>query len=378
MQIVQRRNKILLKIHSHIRDYDVVFEKDFSFLHKYIIEDKRIFLIDENVYKKYKRTLFKELSTHDVIVVNAVEDGKNLDVVMSIYDRLLTLSIKRKLRLISIGGGITQDIAGFVCSTLYRGIELICVPTTLLSQVDSCIGSKTSLNYKTYKNILGTFYPPSKIHIQQLFLQSLKDNDIYCGLGEIVKLQLMSMHSQNDINKIRKGIRTVKKFISHRNVDVSRFLRTSLQIKQRYIEKDEFDLGVRNLLNFGHEFGHALESASFFNIPHGIGVTVGIIFANSIAQKRGLLSLTLSQRILKNLLIPCIPSSFLKKQYFNEQRLLEGMKKDKKRESNDLVVVVLKNNFKLEKLVNVSIEEFQYAVQTVTKYLFPPKERKKI
>lgn len=371
MQVKQKKNDSRLQIHSHMRDYDVVFEKNFSFLDIYINADNRVFLIDKVVYKKYKFTLFKTLTKEDVIEIDAKEERKNLDTVMHIYDRLLSFSVKRKLKIIAIGGGIVQDIASFVCSTLYRGILLVCVPTTLLSQVDSCIGSKTSLNYKTFKNILGTFYPPYKVHIQQLFLRSLFEKDIYCGLGEIVKLQLMDLHSPCDIQKVQKGIQTVIRFIKCRTTDLSSFIHTSLQIKKRYIEADEFDLGIRNLLNFGHEFGHALESASAYNIPHGIAVTIGISFANAVAQKRGLLSLKLGKQILDMLLIPSIPVSIVKKRYFSEDRLLEGMKKDKKRESNDLVVVVLKDNFCLEKLVNISIEEFQYGLKTIINSFFP-------
>ncbi|MFH0749531.1 MAG: hypothetical protein V1917_01275 [Candidatus Gottesmanbacteria bacterium] len=375
MQIKKKNDESLFQVRSHMRVYDVVFEKDFSFLNEYIKEDKRIFLIDRNVYVIYRKILFKQLKKEDILLINAKEEEKNLTTAMCIYDRLLLFNVKRKLKIIAIGGGIIQDIGSFVASTLYRGVTLVCVPTTLLSQVDSCIGSKTSLNYKTFKNILGTFYPPYKVHIQQLFLRSLSEKDIYCGLGEIVKLQLMNMHNLGDIRTIEKGIQTVKEFIKARKTDMSWLIHASLQIKKQYIEIDEFDLGIRNLLNFGHEFGHALESASEYHIPHGIGVTIGILFANEVAQKRGLLSLNVGSKIENTLLLPSIPKSILKKQYFSSACLLEGMKKDKKRESNNLVIVVLKDNCHLEKLVNVSIEEFQYALQAIIKLLFLPRKK---
>ena len=116
---------------------------------------------------------------------------------------------RKNMNLISIGGGITQDITGFVASSLYRGINWIFVPTTLLAQVDSCIGAKTSLNFNHYKNLVGTFYPPSEIHIYPEFLKTLTKEDFYSGVGEMAKLHLMNGEEDtkifvNSLDKIDK------------------------------------------------------------------------------------------------------------------------------------------------------------------------------
>ena len=119
------------------------------------------------------------------------EERKTLETVQELYGHFLGRSAKRNMTLISIGGGILQDISGFAASTLYRGINWVFVPTTLLAQADSCIGSKTSLNYQGYKNLLGTFYPPNEVYIYMPFLATQAELDFYSGLGEVVKLHLM-------------------------------------------------------------------------------------------------------------------------------------------------------------------------------------------
>src|SRR6202044_2708720 len=108
-----------------------------------------------------------------------------------VFDQMILLKPTKKTKIISIGGGITQDVSGFVASTFYRGLNWVYVPTTLLAQADSCMGSKTSLNYKSYKNILGTFYPPHKIYITTSFTSTLQEEDFYSGMGEVAKLHIM-------------------------------------------------------------------------------------------------------------------------------------------------------------------------------------------
>ena len=138
--------------------------------------------------QKHYLTKFRNTET---IVLPISEERKNLDTVQELYDQLITRPAKRNLTLISFGGGILQDITGFAASTIYRGVNWIFVPTTLLAQADSCIGSKTSLNYKNFKNLIGTFFPPISIYIYPTFITTQLDSDFYSGIGEVVKLHLM-------------------------------------------------------------------------------------------------------------------------------------------------------------------------------------------
>lgn len=198
---------------------------------------------------------------------------------------------KRNAHLISIGGGIIQDITGFVANVLYRGIFWTFIPTTLLASCDSCIGGKTSLNYKKYKNLLGTFYPPDEIFICPKFFKTLTDKDFKSGLGEVVKFNIMA--GPNGLANIENNI---EKLLLRDEDCLNEFVRSSLSFKKDFIEIDEFDRGERIKLNFAHTFGHAIETVTGYEIPHGTAVAIGMIMADYIAVKRGLLDADISKR----------------------------------------------------------------------------------
>jgi len=186
-----------LALNSNIHNYEVEFMNDFSFFKKFLELDKKAFIIDANVYGHY-RELFKDIKGDELLLLDAIEEKKTLKSVEEIYKFLATKDAKRNITLISIGGGITQDVTGFAASTVYRGIKWIFLPTTFLSQADSCIGSKTSLNFETYKNILGGFYPPHKIYIQPDFLATLTRKDYFSRIGEIIKFSLFKESYQKE------------------------------------------------------------------------------------------------------------------------------------------------------------------------------------
>ncbi len=152
-----------INIKSKFREYKVDFCSSDSFIDDLLNIPDSFFIIDKNVWNLYSNELLSKLKTKDHLVLTINEERKTLDVVQEIYDEIIKIAPKKNLTIISIGGGIVQDITGFCASTLYRGVNWIYLPTTLLAQADSCIGAKTSLNYKNYKNLIGTFYPPSKV-----------------------------------------------------------------------------------------------------------------------------------------------------------------------------------------------------------------------
>jgi len=342
----------VIKIKSNIRNYSVYFGKAKDFLSK--LEKTYpncCYIIDENVWKLYKnRTLYK-LDKNKVIILPINEERKYLTAVQEIYDLLIERSAKRNLTMISIGGGIIQDITGFVASTIYRGINWVFIPTTLLAQADSCIGGKTSLNYRSFKNLIGTFYPPSEIFIDPLFLATQKDIDFYSGLGEVVKLHLMQ-----ERDNVQKIIKMLPLIIAKEPKTLITAVRNSLLIKQSYIESDEFDTGKRNLLNYGHCFGHAIESVSNFEIPHGQAILVGMILANIVSKQRRLLSEKSESFILQKLLLPSLKVK-LKRQFFTADKIIEAMKKDKKRIGQGLALIMMTDNYKTIKMNDITVDE---------------------
>jgi len=352
-----------IKIKSNIRDYSVHFCESTDFFNKLSEHEPLCYAIDETVWKLYEDTLFKRTSESTRIIVPINEDVKNLSSVQMLYDQLTQYTAKRNLTMISVGGGILQDITGFVASTLYRGINWIFVPTTLLAQADSCIGSKTSLNYKGFKNLIGTFYPPSEVYICPEFLKTQEDLDFYSGLGEVVKLHIM-----DGVNKTKELLDIFPQILEKESSSLLKAIKNSLLIKKNYISDDEFDIGKRNLLNFGHCFGHAIETTSQFEIPHGQAVVLGILLANIVGMNRGLLSHNTHAYVVEKLLLPSLIIK-PKQEHFDPESIIEAMKKDKKRTGDGLALVMMSDDFNIFKVNDLNPSEAARAITDTTSYL---------
>ncbi len=354
-----------LHIKSRLGDYDVFFEEDFSFLEKLGGIKNQLLIIDRNVYDLYKSDITSHFEKDRTFLFDAVEKKKNLEYVTEIYEYLTRSQAKRNITIISIGGGITQDVTGFAASTLYRGVRWIFVPTTFLAQTDSCIGSKTSLNFKSFKNLVGTFYPPSQIYINTKFLQTLTKDDFFSGIGEAIKLQLMKEVYPKDIDAVVHVIERCKKDKEFA-LDL---IHDGLKVKISYMENDEFDHGRRNLLNYGHCFGHALETTSDYYVPHGIAINIGMIFANALSLRRGMLKKDVFRKVTRELNVCNIPIN-LREEHFDHDALLSCIKSDKKRIGKDLTVIIPDSEFRLIKVDNVTEEEFLSTLDYVKNLLF--------
>jgi 3-dehydroquinate synthase len=343
-----------LTIKSKLGAIKVSFIDDFSFLYSLFKDPRTIVITGKDFYKLYRK-IFCDLPYKKLIVVPLSEKTKTLKTVIRLYRNLLDLPYKKNLTVVSLGGGINQDVVGFLAATLYRGIRWIYVPTTLLAQADSSIGLKTSLNLDSYKNIVGTFYTPKEIYISVYFLKTLSEVDFHSGVGEVLKLMLMDKRVKDKLPSIEKNILTL---IKREDMDsLKRIIRKTINIKLSYMKGDEFDYGKRNLLNYGHEIGHALESACNFVIPHGVAVLYGILFANQVSFQRDWIAekhFDLINKIVKS----AFPKSLrIKKEYFNIQKILLGMRMDKKREGNDLVLVLPQKDLSLIKITDFKEKE---------------------
>lgn len=353
-----------LQIHSNLRDYTVSFEDSFDFLDSFREIEHKCVMIDRNVATLYRDQFDTVFKNDEVILFDAVEENKTLEYASVLIEQIIAQAAKKNLTVISIGGGITQDLTGFIASTLYRGVNWIFVPTTFLAQTDSCIGSKTSINFKSFKNLLGTFYPPSKIYINPTFLQTLTPLDFYSGIGETIKFQLMKEEAYKNFDHIIEAVEKAKQ-------DRTRLLpliEENMRVKLSYMEGDEFDQGRRNLLNYGHCLGHALETVTDYYVPHGIAVTVGMIFANAVSLKRGWMSEGFFDHLNEKLFAPNIPL-VLEESHFDRDRLLQAMKNDKKRIGKALTAIIPDSEFIMQKMDDISEEEFEYALQVTRKFL---------
>lgn len=239
-----------------------------------------VVLADARVAELY-RDDFPALGDTPCIYIEATEDAKSIAQIVPVLEQLAELGLKRNQTLVAIGGGVVQDIACFIASIFMRGIAWNFVPTTLLAQADSAIGSKSSVNMKAGKNILGTFYPPKQIFVSVQFLKTLPEDEVRSGIGEIIKVHAIDGPASFDYLAERFERLTSDDAI------LAEFISRALRIKKRYIEIDEFDRGPRNIFNYGHSFGHAIETATHYGIPHGIAVTIGMKIANDFAVALG-------------------------------------------------------------------------------------------
>lgn len=320
-----------LKIQSHKGLYGVNFVGSIFDVCDQLNQNKYHFIVDENIVRLYGNKFTNILKQGRAIVIEANEGNKSLDAISSVVSKLVENKVRRGDVLVAIGGGVIQDITCFLASTLLRGIDWKFVPTTLLSQADSCIGSKSSINVGGVKNILGTFNPPSEIYISQDFLKTLSPEELNSGIGEIIKVH--AIDGKDSFDRLAKDYLSI---FNSENVLLS-YIKASLLIKKRFIEQDEFDKGIRQIFNYGHSFGHAIEAASQYKISHGIAVTMGMEIANHISMQRG--SLPESEYYRMHGLIHQNYKNFI-----NPTVLIDGLYsnllKDKKNTDKKLVVVL--------------------------------------
>lgn len=300
---------------------------------KYLIEKQNRFIIwDENVFNLYGKSLIVLNDTK--FVLSAIEENKCIDTVLELIDKLQNISLTKKELIVSIGGGITQDITAFTRAIYKRGIDWSFIPTTLLSMADSCIGAKTALNHKAVKNQLALFSAPKEVIVCPEFLNSLSSDEIFSGYGEILKLVIIG--GEIAINEFEKIINSKRED----NQIIVALIKLSLHIKKLVIEEDEFELNLRRSLNYGHTFGHAIEPLVDYKVPHGIAVSIGMIIENRLSSIYGKLDVTISENY--NMLI----AKYIPAKYWtyiatiNHEKLLMNIFQDKKTMQNTINMAV--------------------------------------
>lgn len=345
----------LMRIQSGAGAYEVNFSGKIADLAPRLPQGHRIWVVDQRVLELHGTDL-RALSEGDPLLpVPVNEDLKSLEGAGRLCERLIDVGIRRPTHIVAVGGGILQDLAGFAASVLFRGVPWVFLPTTLLAQADSCIGGKTSLNFHGAKNLLGTFWTPRQVMIVPAFLETLEEGDFFSGLGEVVKLHLMGGH---EILETYERLQA-RLFLRERDA-LAVAIRGSLEVKQRYIERDEHDQGMRLLLNFGHCFGHALEAVSGFRIPHGQAVLAGIRLANRVALGRGLLDGALDQRV--DALLQAALRNPPQPHELSPGPILEAMGRDKKRTGKGLALILMKSGLQFEQVQDLSPDEAEAAL----------------
>jgi 3-dehydroquinate synthase len=318
-------------VKSKIHDYSVNFITNVEDSFNIEIKESDFIIIDKKVYNLFEKKIEAKIEKNRKLLIDASEKQKSYEELIPIIKFLINSGFKKNYRLVAIGGGITQDVTAFIASILYRGVDWIFYPTTLLGQGDSCIGSKTSINFGEYKNQIGGFYPPNQIFIDTNFLLTLPESAIQSGFGEMCHYFIVS--SKEDFNFFKEGY---KKFKNNRS-EINSIISRSLEIKKKYAEIDEFDKNERQVFNYGHSFGHAIESLTNYKIPHGIAVSFGMDIANFISVKLGYIDETIRNDIRE--LLSQIWDGYSIKE-LSIEKMVSTLSKDKKNVGNKLGLIL--------------------------------------
>ena len=306
-----------------------------NYIHKFIIsiakKNENVFcVVDSKIKVDFK---FLEQKNIKIISVKCGEKIKTFDGYKNLVEKLIKSNVNRRSVLIAIGGGTLGDLAGFVASTVLRGIDFFLIPTTLLSQVDSSIGGKNGINTIFGKNLIGTFYQPKKVLIDISILNSLSKKEIKSGYAEIVKHALIKDYQffcwlEKNANKLLNLNKSI----------LEKAIYKSINIKLYYVKKDEKEYLLNNnsraMLNFGHTIGHALESHyNYKKFNHGEAISIGMITEAKISNYLGILSLDELEKIITHFK-KCrlkIYDNILK-----DKKLINRLTKDKKNFQNNI------------------------------------------
>jgi 3-dehydroquinate synthase len=315
-----------LEITSHNHKYSIEIQNVYT---KNDLIDKRAVIIDS---KLTQHDAHENLILNNLISIPGNEESKQFNKIESILTSLADMNVKRDESVSVIGGGSIQDIGTLVTSLYMRGIRWEYFPTTLASMMDSCIGGKSSINLGQRKNLIGNFHPPSRIIVNPTYLETLPDIEISAGISEGVKISYARGSSQ--LSSFIGNIRLWRE--KGHTVNLLAAIRESLESKKFFIEIDEFDKNERQLLNFGHSFGHALESSSGYSIPHGIAVLVGMLAAQIYVDRH-----EIDSEFIDFLFKEFEYSGLGHKQIkINREKLKQGLIQDKKNSKGKQVLIL--------------------------------------
>lgn len=286
----------------------------------------------------------------DVIAIEEGESRKTLATANEIVTQLLDRGAKRDSMVVAAGGGMIGDTAGFAAAIFLRGIDLVHVPTTLLAQVDSSIGGKTAVNHALGKNLIGAFHPPSAVVIDPAVLRSLPERERVSGLYEALKGGVIADPVLFEMFEEPVG-------------ELDHLIERAIRVKVHIVDADEREADLRRLLNYGHTIAHGIENAmNYEGITHGEAVAWGMIGANAIAVRRGILSREISERIERAILALAprrVPRGI------DAHAILAATEHDKKNTGSTRVMVLPRQIGACEIVSDVAEEEIAYGIDAV-------------
>lgn len=315
-----------ITIHTDSKNSKILIGERLSNLPNYIPPGKTIIITDENINRIYG----KDFPKVPVISIGLGETHKTMKTLDAIFDKLVEFEADRSTFIVAVGGGIVCDVTGFAASIYMRGLRYGFVSTTLLSQVDASVGGKNGVNFGGYKNMIGVFNQPEFVLVDTAMLNTMEDKEYRSGFAEIVKaaciksetlFEYLETHYQEALDKDPEVLQKI--------------IYDAVMIKAAVVEQDEKEKGERKLLNFGHTFAHSIEHNT--GMLHGEAVSMGMILAADLSVELGLLhkkAFDRLQQLLRKFGLPV-------EMHINYTELVAAMKKDKKRNGNDLNMIFL-------------------------------------
>ncbi|MFK5985697.1 MAG: 3-dehydroquinate synthase [Pseudomonadota bacterium] len=303
------------------------------------VKGKQVIIVSNEtiapLYLAKAEQLFSSYKVASVILKDG-EEFKNIEGMLPIIDAMMAKNIDRRVTLVALGGGVIGDITGFAAAIYRRGVNFIQIPTTLLAQVDSSVGGKTGVNHPLGKNMIGAFFQPQCVIADTNTLNTLDDRQLSSGLAEVIKYALI-----DDIKFLDWIEKNVGKLLNRKSEELIYAIEKSCNDKARIVAMDEKETGVRALLNLGHTFGHAIETAKGYgNCLHGEAIAIGMIMAADLSRRHGWIDEQAITRIInlfkKSNLPVRLPEGISAKQ------MLDLMAGDKKVLDGDLHLVLFK------------------------------------
>jgi 3-dehydroquinate synthase len=347
-----------IKVDLGDRSYNIVIGKNaITEISKLVYNFSKIIVItDDIVYNLHYQCIKNFLPQHQTIVIENGEKAKSFTVANNICEQILQHNIDRKSLIIAFGGGVVGDLAGFVAAILLRGIAFIQVPTTLLAMVDSSVGGKVAINSLYGKNLLGSFYQPKAVICDLDFLATLPNRQFLAGYAEVAKYGFIA--DNNFFSYLDSNYNDILQGDERHLLEI---VAKSCQIKADIVARDEFELGDRALLNFGHTFAHVFETETNYSgeILHGEAVALGMAMAMQMSFKLNLIDksqLDLALNHLNKLGFKLHASYF--RQSWLVDNLVQHLFKDKKNQHKQLVFILLDKIGRAKIIKNVDLQLF--------------------
>ena len=335
--------------------------ENYGLLKKHISNKKVAIITNDKIAPLYLEKISNTLSVEKEIIPIILPDGevfKNFETLNLIYDTLLKNKANRQITLIALGGGVIGDITGFAAATFMRGVDFIQIPSTLLSQVDSSVGGKTGINHPLGKNMIGAFYQPKCVIADINLLETLPDKELSAGLAEVIKYGLI--RDSSFFEWLENNVEGIIKRDSQLLIEA---VVRSCQNKADIVESDEFESGIRAILNLGHTFGHAIETATGYDKwLHGEAIAIGMVMAAYLSEQMGWLTKEENQRIKSLIVDANLP---INPPEISKQEFLDLMQLDKKTKEDQINLVlqqgigkaILTSDYDTDKLHNTLLKK---------------------